>query len=63
MIYPFCILHMMGRGVIHTEHKPLGCLYLGVTYAELTKELVTHFTKTTSTLILFGWSHQNSPLI
>jgi len=48
MIYPFYILHMMGRGAIHTEHKPLGRLYLGDTNAELIKELVTHFTKATS---------------
>jgi hypothetical protein len=31
---------MMGRGAIHTEHMPLGRLYLGVTYSELKKELV-----------------------
>ena len=37
MIYPFFILYMMERGVIHTEHKPLGRLYLGVIYLELIK--------------------------
>ncbi len=57
------VLHMMGRGAIPTDLKPLGRLYLGDTYSELITELVTHFIKMTSKLILRGSSHQKNALI